>query len=211
MPHSHSSNLPFEIRVYRSRDWGSRWNLFLLRTAFKALRRKSALKNSRKKVHARRSSPFCLGFPCLSSSSAFLASLDCEGLSWNGIRVLPHGVIYIDCQHQPGDSSWAKPQLFCSIHEHLRRLRSLHRNLSHQPLQFHPSVYGLLRSFVLLTLHYFPIGEEAGRSAAGFPLGCRFPSQSKSCSSICHQLPFSLRLGGSNGLFPSFCNPSGDG
>ena len=114
MPYSHSPNLPFEIRVYRSADWGPCWNLFLLRTAFKALRRKSAFKNSRKNVHARRGSPFCPGFPCLPSSSAFLASFDRKGLSWNGIRILPHGLIHVDCQYQPRCSPGTKPQLFLS-------------------------------------------------------------------------------------------------
>ena len=153
MPHPHSPNLSFEVRFERSGDRGSRWYLFLLRIGLKALRWKSAFKISRKKVYARRGSPLCLGFTRLSLSSTLLASFDREGLSRNGVRILPHSLIYVDRQHQPRDPPWTKPQLFCPVHEHLRCPGSLHRNLPHQPLQFHPSVLDVLMPFALLALH----------------------------------------------------------
>jgi len=171
MPHPHSPNLSFEVRFERSGDRGSRWHLFLLRIGLKALRWKSAFKISRKKVYARGGSPLCLGFPRLSLSSTLLASFDREGLSRNGVRIL-HTASYT---------------LIANISPETHRGQSLSYFALSMSISgaLGPSIGIFLINHFSFTLLFLTcsglsfcslfitsqIGEEAGRSTAGFPLG----------------------------------------
>ena len=130
--------------------------------------RKSPFKNSRKKVYDYWGPPVCPHFHRLSYSSSFLAPFDRKIRSRNWIRILPYCLNDIDRQYQPRDPQGTKPQLLYSGFHYLRSLSSSLWNISYQPLEFHPSFLGLLRSITMLTIHYDSIEKETSRSIEGF-------------------------------------------
>jgi hypothetical protein len=98
-PYSYSPNLSFEIGIYRSRDWCSYRNLNCLFIDPQTFCRKSPSKNPRKKVYDCWHPSLYFHFHRLSLFPSLLAFLNCEGSSWNRIRILSNGRIHINRQY----------------------------------------------------------------------------------------------------------------